>query len=301
MSVIVILCAFSQISACILSQARADEFTGDPLLLKLIATQNEQNVRAIDCWQGTVEIIERRSQLKEGIKTASRRDVHFAWNRQMQAWRWSNEWLEFSATQGKKELPNEWDRDGGMIKENAYYRLSPYLQSTRNRKTFVIFPIENYSRGYESPEFDPMYYFSDHGEPAYKRFGGLYSLVKIGGARSWTVGRVGDMVTVSSTTQNDDGTGVILNLYEVDMSKGANIVRCFNSNSSLSVEVITDYEKNLGLWVPVHGVYERIVRDGTDRSRREMKWKASQVNHAMEKTAIVDKRDGSESTFGQGN
>ena len=103
MTVIVILCAFSQISACILSQARADGFTGDPLLLKLIATQNEQNVRAIDCWQGTVEIVERRSQLKEGIKTASRRDVHFAWNRQMQAWRWSNEWLEFSASASNLE------------------------------------------------------------------------------------------------------------------------------------------------------------------------------------------------------
>ena len=306
MTVIVLLGAvLLQICECVMNRAQADGFLGDPLLLKLVADQNEQNVLAIRCWQGTVEAIE-KSQHQDGMKVQCRRHVDFAFDRQTDSWLWRNKLLEFSGTHGDKPLEsNPLNVDGGMIKENAYYLLSPHLPSSKKRKIFVIRPIEQYPGGL-TDEFTPMEFFAaESGEAAYKRFSGLYSLAMNGGAKSWTVSRVGDIVKVSTT-------GEILNHYEVDLRKGANVVRYSGSDGRLSEDIFTEYEVKGGLWLPTRRVHKRASHDGKDSFHREYKLKTTGVNHSMKEPVIsieslgavtgdriVDRRDGSDRTFGQ--
>lgn len=306
MTVLVFLSSlFLQNCELLLDRARADGFQGDPLLLKQVAEKNEQNVLAIRCWQGTVDAVEKR-QNKDGSKVQWRRQVEFAFDRQTVAWLRRNKWLEFSRTQGDKQLPSEpLNVGGGMVKENTYYQLSPHLPLNEKRKTFVIRPIEQYPRGL-CDEFTPMEFFAaDIVELAHKRFGGLYGSATIGGAKTWTVSRVGDIVKVSTT-------GEILNHYEVDLSKGANVVRTFHSDKTLSTEITTEYEAKEGLWLPTLRVHQRESHDGKESSRYEYKLKTTAVNHAMEVLAIsieslgavagdkiVDRRDGSVRTLDQ--
>ncbi len=114
-----------------------------------------------------------------------------------------------------------------------------------------------------------------------------------------------DRVTVSTT-------GEIRNHYEVDLSKGANVVRTFHSDKWLSEEITTEYEKKGEVWLPTLRVHKRARHDGTESFHREYKLKTSEVNHAMEESVIsieslgavagdriVDRRDGSERRLGQ--
>jgi hypothetical protein len=114
-AILVLLCSLFLLTCeCVLTQAQADGFIGDPLLLKFVADQNEQNVRAIQCWQGTVEVVE-KSQSKDGTKTKWRRHVHFAYDQERQAWLWSNEWLEY----GHRRDLHEIRRQKGSVAPNS--------------------------------------------------------------------------------------------------------------------------------------------------------------------------------------
>ena len=288
----------------VLNQARADGFIGDPILLKLVADKNKQNVLAIRCWQGTAEAIEKH-QDKDGIKVLCRRHIDFAFDRQTDAWLWRSKYLEISRAQGEQQLPTApLNVDGGMVKEDAFYRLPPHLPSTK-RKIFVIRPIKEYP-GDLSDGFTPMQFFAaEVGEPAYKRLGSLHEMAMIGGARSWTVSRVGDIVKVTTR-------GEILNCYEVDLSKGSNVVRYTGSDKTRTEDIVTEYEKLGDLWIPTLRVHKNALHDGTTIFHWEYKLKTTAVNHAMDESTIsleslgakagdriVDRRDGSESTFGQ--
>lgn len=303
MIVLVLLSTFFLNFELVLDKAMADGFLGDPLLLKLVADQNEKNVLAIRCWQGTVEETAKRRGI-DGTKIQSRRQIDFALDRQKDAWLWKTHWLEFSSTQGNKLLSSEpLNPDGGMIKENAYYVLFPYLPSSK-RKHFVIRPLEEYSRNRGG--FSPMEFLAaDIGEIAYKRFGALYAQAMIGGAKTWTASRVGDIVKLSTR-------GEILNQYEVDLSKGANVVRYSADDGRLSEEIVTEYETIDGLWLPTRRVHKQGRFDGTESFHLEYKMKTIGVNHSMYELTIsleslgavsgdkmTDRRDGSEHRFGQ--
>lgn len=306
MTIPVLLCfLLTEICGLATNQLKADGFRGDPELLKLIADQNKQNVLAIRCWQGTVDAIEKH-QDKNGTKVQWRRDVDFAFDRQADAWLWRSKVLDLSRTQGDKQLPSQpLNVGGGMVKENAYYLLSPHLPSDKKRKTFVIRPIEQYPRGL-TDEFTPMEFFAaEVGEPAYKRFGGLYALAMIGGAKTWTVSQVGDIVKVSTR-------GAILNHYEVDLSKGANVVRYSAKDGRLSEDIVTEYEEKDGLWLPTLRIHKNTRHDGTEFFYHEYRLRTTDVNHSMNESTIsleslgaragdriVDRRDGSDRTFGQ--
>lgn len=300
-----VLLSFVSLLSCelVLNQAKADGFQGDPLLLKLVADQNEPNVLAIRCWQGTVEEIAKR-QSNDGKKIQSRRQLEFALDRPMDEWLWKSTWLEFSATQGGKRLSSEpLNPDGGMIKESAFYVLSPQVPSSK-RKHFIIRPIEEYYRGHDV--FSPMEFFAaDTSGLAYKRFDSLYRSAIIGGAKTWTVIREENIVKVFTT-------GEILNYYEVDLSKGANVVKFSGSDKSRTTDIVTEYEEKDGLWLPTLRVHKQASHDGTESFRVEYKLKTTGVNHSMDETTIsieslgavagdkiVDRRDGSERRYGQ--
>ena len=303
MIVLLLLSNFFLNCELVLNQALADGFQGDPLLLKLVADQNEKNILAICCWQGTVEETAKRRGI-DGTKIQSRRQIEFALDRQKDAWLWKIHWLEFSSSNGTKLLSSEpLNPERGMIKENAYYVLFPYSPSSK-RKHFTIRPIEEYKRGRD--EFTPMEFFAaDIGEATYKRIGALYAQAMIGGAKSWTVSRVGDIVHVSTR-------GEILNHYEVDLSKGANVVRYSADDGRLSEEIVTEYEAIDGLWLPTRRVHKQGRFDGTESFHLEYEMKTTGVNHSMDESTIsleslgavagdkiTDRRDGSERRFGQ--
>lgn len=261
---------------CFTASAVAEEFQGDIELLKLAAVQNRVNVESLQTWRGTLDVEESRTEAN-GEERHYQSTVDFAWDRTLDAKRWRWNCHKFVIMKDGAETPSEVGLMSGMLKDNAFYRLGPIPNSSRDRKVVVIHGENKFSFGPESVDYDPLYCFTSMGEPLYDRFNGLYNLAKAGGATSWTASRQGDIISFVSNVVMPRG-GKVLNRYDVDLSKGANVVKYDSSDPYGTLWYTYDFANVSGSWVPVSYEYDHHSTEHSTKYHRVAKWTQNVVN-----------------------
>jgi hypothetical protein len=114
-------------------RVKAQEFTGDPELLKLVAGQSRVNVESLLTWRGRLNVVENRSEAS-GEERRYKSKVDFAYDRKLNAKRWRWNCHDFSIIKDGKESLAEIGLMSGMLKDNAFYRLGPVPNSDKGRK-----------------------------------------------------------------------------------------------------------------------------------------------------------------------
>ena len=256
--------------------AAAEGFQGDVELLKLAAVQNRVNVESLQTWRGALDVDEVRVE-STGEEKRYQSSVDFAWDRSLDAKRWRWNCHRFVTVNAGVETPSEVGLMSGMLKDNAFYRLGPIPNSSKDRKVVVIHGENKFSFGPESVDFDPLYCFTSLGEPLYERFDGLYALAQAGGAKTWTASRQGDMISFVSDAVMPNG-GKVMNRYDVDLSKGANVVAYSSSDPYGTLSYKYQFAKVSNSWVPVSYEYNHNSTERSTSYQRSAKWTENVVN-----------------------
>jgi len=263
-------------------RAAADEFQGDVELLKLAAVQTRVNVESLQTWRGTLDVDESRTEAN-GEERRYQSSVDFAWDRTLDAKRWRWNCHKFLIVKDGVETPSEVGLMSGMLKDNAFYRLGPIPNSSHERKVVVIHGENKFSFGPESVDFDPLYCFTSLGEPLHERFEGLYKLAKAGGATSWTATRKGDLISFVSNLVMPNG-GKVYNQYDVDLSKGANVVNYDSSDPYGTLSYKYDFANVSNSWVPISYEYTHNSSEHSTKYHRIARWTQNVVNEPTDES-----------------
>lgn len=258
------------------SHTDAASFQGDVELLKLAGVQNRVNVESLQTWRGTVEISEVRIEAT-GEERRYESTVDFAWDRNLDARRWRWNCHRFVTVADGVETPAEVGLMSGMLKDNAFYRLGPIPNSSKDRKVVVIHGENKFSFGPESVDFDPLYCFTSLGEPLADRFEGLYRLAQAGGATTWTASRQADIATFVSNAEMSNG-GKVMNRYDVDLSQGANVIAYDSADPFGTLNYKYTFINVAGCWVPDRFEYHHVSTERNTTYRRTAEWTEHVVN-----------------------
>ena len=260
------------------------DFEGDAELLNLVAVQNRANYEALMTWRGRLRIKEFNSKPGRPDRRYEN-TVDFAFDRGLEAkrWNWSCDKFKMISEGTEQDGPNV-GFQSGMLKDGAYYQLRP-VQSTSqvSRRTVTINAAEEFSFSPHSTDFDPMYYLTDHGELLWQRFDTLYKRSLQGKAKGWRVSRSGVVVSLDKTVDVPE-YGIVVNKYQVDLAKGANLISFESSDPSVTESHTLDYEEVEGVWVPKHLDYLNKNSNSGKVYRREAAWEESVVNDASDES-----------------
>src|SRR5690606_35348572 len=174
----------------------------------------------------------------------------------------------------------------------------------------VIHGEKNISFGPGSVDFDPMYCFTDYGEPLHERFSKLYEIISEGNGNAWSIDRVGHTVILTSESGRPD-VGKVVSSYTIYLSKGANVVAYKGSDKNTESSLTYDFKLISNSWLPIKYVYESSRTRERTHFRGEARWLENHVNlppdeslfslaalGALEGDRVKDSRSGTQYTIG---
>ncbi len=262
------------------------QIRGDVELLKLAASGHQANKERIRTWSGSVQLTDTNIE-EGGPKLHKISHVEYAYDCIRKAMRWNRHYKEFVRTEANGTVTHpSFKSTCGMLKEGALYRLldlSKGIEDNKTRPTVTV-SSERPILGPTSEDFDPMYWFTDHGQPLEDRFIFLYKNSKDKGLNHWQVTRHDNRVIVEYVEGND-GRDKLMNRYEVDLSQGCNLVAYDASEPSVTEKWRLSFTSAAGVWVPSRISYE-CVHVNRSRVAREMEWVENVVNEPLSSTVF---------------
>lgn len=258
------------------------QIRGDEELLRLVASGHQANVERIRSWRGSVQLTDTSIQ-EGGPKLYKVSQVEFAYDRIQKAMRWNRYYKDFVRTEadGTVNHPN-FKSTCGMLKAGTLYRLLDLSKGIEKNKIgpTVTVSSEGLGLGPVSEDFDPMYWFTDHGQPLEDRFKFFYTNSKKEGFDHWQVTRHDNRVIMEYIKEGNGGIGKFMNRYEVDLSQGCNLVAYDASEPSVTEKWRLSFTSTAGVWVPKRISYE-CVHIKSSRVAREMEWIENVVNEPL--------------------
>ena len=240
----------------------------------MVATTHKANKERIRTWRGRVVISDTRSGPEEtGMRMKS--EVYFSYSQADRATRYNRkcvDWTEIVKGSEKQRFDEYFVN--GLRKGEDFYRLGPITpKSHKGNYGAGLYPLGEEKVGPAGDDFDPMYWFTDHGESLDQRFHLLFEGATQGkDLGKGSIKRDGDTIVLQFTAG-------LLNRYVVNLSQGGNMLK-YEGKVGASEETWTyQYEKFGEVWVPKKITYH--TRNENEEYTRNLEWVENVVNEPL--------------------
>lgn len=232
------------------AEARA-EWVGDGELLRNVASAHRANKDAIRTWEGEATVTSTDSDVagKNGVLNTAH--VSFAYDRDIPALHWAWAYERCVRTDNGNEHDVALGRNEGILKSGTFYQLDPASRFDGDRNVrYLIRAADELRHGHMSDNFDPFVYFSPHAATIEQRFEGLHELwtKRTSASSGWTITSDGDMATVETRRNLDEGEAV--NRYRINTACSCMLASYESFDPELQQSIEIEYDNVDGIFVP---------------------------------------------------